>query len=229
MNVNPIDHVYSLIQEKKSLKGKPGYEEMNERVNALPRETFPFNQVMKTNEQWKREGKSDRKQAKRDLQATLIAEARPHAATLQTLATINCVHGTNSAVLALAPQELLPTGVLLDRGMAPMSGEISLGGTDRFGVNQQNISMYTTSNYQGSLHYATAISCSFHPPESFEEAFLHYLVQLEKALPPLPHPPLLHFYPLFQLTLQTHPLDRKHHPHFCLIPLILLTHEPNMS
>lgn len=110
---------------------------------------------------------------------------------------INWVHGTNSATLSLIPYSdytLIPTGKLLNRGIAPMCGEISQGGMQTNGVNQRHISVCLIEDIRKAWKYAKEISHSFDPevfqnsvsfcsnfPEALvnEEYFLRNLKSLE--------------------------------------------------
>ncbi|MBA2368869.1 MAG: hypothetical protein H0V82_07590 [Candidatus Protochlamydia sp.] len=75
------------------------------------------------------------------------------------------LHGTNSATLALLPYtgyEMTPSGRLLDKGIAPMSGEISQGGMVHNGINQGKLSVETTRNIKRCWDYANVTSHSFY-------------------------------------------------------------------
>ncbi|MBA2369280.1 MAG: HD domain-containing protein [Candidatus Protochlamydia sp.] len=91
-------------------------------------------------------------------------------------------HGTNSSILTLLPYtsfQIIPTGRLLDMGLAPMSGEINLGGMNVGAVNQTAISTDTIRNFARCWKYATSTSQSFYPSNQFT-----YLLQTLKTLSP---------------------------------------------
>jgi len=96
------------------------------------------------------------------------------------------LHGTNSATLTLLPYtgyEMIPTGRLLDRGIAPMSGEISQNGMTRGGINQGKLSVDTISGIKRCSEYAKITSRSFNSffyTDQEETIFLSRLRELEK-------------------------------------------------
>ncbi|OHE71037.1 MAG: hypothetical protein A2007_03220 [Verrucomicrobia bacterium GWC2_42_7] len=97
------------------------------------------------------------------------------------------LHGTNSGVLALLPHlgyQLLPTGKLLQKGVAPMSGELTMGGLRTNGVSHNAISGCTIRNIKRNLEYADNSSrtgCDTQPYIDFEKAFDGELAEIIKA------------------------------------------------
>lgn len=110
---------------------------------------------------------------------------------------INWLHGTNSSILTLLPHTdytLIPTGRLLERGIAPMCGEISCGGMKTNGVNQSRISVDTIEGVERCWSYATKISHSFNEKnyyvdeyddkfECYDDYFSGTIYELEKLTP----------------------------------------------
>jgi len=98
---------------------------------------------------------------------------------------IKWIHGTNSSILPLLPATnytMLPSGHLLDRQIAPMSGEIVCGGMRRQGINQRLIcGNHPVWGFDESWDYATKISHSFNPKIDMDETF-------KKCLNCLPSP-----------------------------------------
>lgn len=102
---------------------------------------------------------------------------------LDLASQITVLHGTNSSLFAVAAATnytLLPLGKLLDRGIAPMSGEILRGGTRLNGINQRWISADSTENIDRCWKYATSLSFTFSPPstEDLKERFFFLLEAL---------------------------------------------------
>lgn len=77
---------------------------------------------------------------------------------------INWLHGTNSSILSIIPYTdytLIPTGKLLQRGIAPMCGEISCGGLSKANaVNQKYLSVETIEGITRCADYANNVSYS---------------------------------------------------------------------
>lgn len=188
-----MDDVVQLMGRKKGYKTLPEYGAFKEELNRVRMQKLPFRIELLANEGWKKgqmviDGLSvpapdERKEAKRQLRAALLKDAKQNERLLQTLEKVCCLHGTNSAVLALAPQILLSTGGLLDDGKGPMSGEINRGGTKITGVNQTKISCVTVADLPRCIEYATQISHSFTPPQNPEAEFCDLLEDLECITP----------------------------------------------
>lgn len=102
---------------------------------------------------------------------------------------INWVHGTNSAILPMlagSDYTLISSGKLLEKGIAPMSGEIRSGGLLRRGVNQKCLSGSAIYEMQRSWsQYANESNCHF-PAEKYAnlpQVFEKSLDALEKMSP----------------------------------------------
>lgn len=110
--------------------------------------------------------KTERKQLVRALEQTLLNQAKA-VESAATLAERTCwLHGSNSALLPLlryTDHTLTPTGILLNKGLAPMSGEISGGGmAPLVGFNQRGISTDTIQGLERCWRYACTDSLSSH-------------------------------------------------------------------
>jgi hypothetical protein len=87
--------------------------------------------------------KEDKSKSRADFEAKMLSDCRPE--VLELASRINWLHGTNSSILPFMPHTdftLIPTGRLLEKGIAPMSGEISEGGMGCNGVNQTHYLSY---------------------------------------------------------------------------------------
>ena len=137
---------------------------------------------------------STQPQAKSERKAYLVALEQRIASPpnnpegIAFLERINWAHGTNSALLPMlsaTDYTMLPTGTLLNEGLAPMGGELDKGGMKHNGVNQKSISTETVRNLNRSWNYASETSNSFQP-ETYsdpESLFSAILAQLEKLSP----------------------------------------------
>ncbi len=99
---------------------------------------------------------------------------------------ITWTHGTNSSLLALIPRTdytLIPSGKLLDRQIAPMSGEITQGGMTPNGVNQTLISGCLAKDINISWNYADKTSHSFDIHVCIAKEFKSSLDVLMRASP----------------------------------------------
>lgn len=77
------------------------------------------------------------------------------------------IHGTSSAVLPFIEQTemtFLPMGKLLDRGIAPMCGELFLGGMSWSGINQSGISVVLGERLEIAAPYACGYKASSENP-----------------------------------------------------------------
>lgn len=187
-----IDDVIQLMERKKGYKTLPEYGAFKDELRKVRMQKLPFRIELLANEAWKKGQHTvqdfpkptpdKRKEAKRQLRAKLIQDAKQNEPLLQTLEKVCCLHGTNSAILALAPKMLQPTGALLDQGIGPMSGEIQRG-TSLRGINQVRISCVTIKSLPICISYATQISHSFTPPQNPEDKFCKLLALLEQITP----------------------------------------------
>lgn len=132
--------------------------------------------------------KLDRSEALSKLKQDLIAMSLSHSEALKVVESIHWVHGTNSAILPMLSYNnytMLSTGELLNKGIAPMCGELSQGGLFTSGVSQQWISCETIRNLSRCWNYAATISNSF-DPSKFEDAerfFTESLKRLKNITP----------------------------------------------
>ncbi|MBI5346232.1 MAG: HD domain-containing protein [Chlamydiae bacterium] len=132
--------------------------------------------------------KEDRKKWLGKLKDWLIENAHLYEEDYKILESIHWLHGSNSAMLPLLPYSdytLTPTGELLDKGIAPMGGELGMGGMVPDGVSQNQISVETIRDLPRVWKYAENISNSFNP-QIFEEAetlFKSILDELQKSNP----------------------------------------------
>ncbi len=103
----------------------------------------------------------------------------------QQFQQIQFIHGTNSSVLASLSQtdyRLLATGDLLNRGIAPMGGELNMGGMAELGVNQHSISGGTMADVELCWNrYALDRANSFKPDQLTPAKFEETLSELEKT------------------------------------------------
>lgn len=95
------------------------------------------------------------------------------------------MHGTNSALLPLlryTANTLLPAGVLLSQGLAPMCGELIAGGMDpRIGVNQRAVSVDTIYGMERCWSYATSGSRTSHFKEnSYKDREAFFLSEINQ-------------------------------------------------
>jgi hypothetical protein len=122
------------------------------------------------------------------IEGLFIWQAKKREKASSLASRITCLHGTNSSLLALIDKSdytMLPTGILLDRGIAVMSGEISGGGMTSFGVNQREISCDSIEGISRCWEYASRLSHSFKAPneEQFVKQFTEGLQQLKNVSP----------------------------------------------
>lgn len=98
---------------------------------------------------------------------------------------IRFIHGTNSSVLTALSQtnyQLLATGDLLNRGIAPMSGELTWGGMNYNGLSQTSICGGSIDDVDKCWKtYALDRSNSFNPDELTPAKFAETLDELEKT------------------------------------------------
>ncbi len=102
---------------------------------------------------------------------------------------INWVHGTNSSILpflSASNYRLIPTGQLLQNGIAPMSGEISCGGMDVQGTNQNSISALPIEGANKSWEDYAKKKMYHFPVEKYENIETTFVADLEslKSLSP---------------------------------------------
>ncbi len=122
-----------------------------------------------------------------EIQKKFIDQAIALEAESSLAEKIYWLHGTNSSSLSLLSQtdySLEPTGVLLDKGLAPMCGEIFRGGMVQHGINQNRISADTIRNIELCWHYASNVSNSFEA-NLFEDCEVLFLNFLENIFHPL--------------------------------------------
>ncbi len=197
-----IDDVIQLLQRKKLYKQDSlgeEYQDFKEKMSRLKMAKLPFRVVEIINADWKGEkaitnefsknagiqgGKLEspkRKEQKRALRKKLIDQANSHQETLRLVEQINFLHGTNSSLLPMIHDtlEMIPTGRLLDKGRAPMGGEISQGGMKGGGVNQHLLSADTIRNISRCWTYASSTSNSFNPDKYTEPKTLFLKVLKE--------------------------------------------------
>lgn len=132
--------------------------------------------------------KYERQEALSQLKQKLIAGSLSHQEALRIVESIHWVHGTNSAILPMLPYNdytMLSTGELLNKGIAPMCGELTKGGMNTDGINQEWISVETIRNLPRSWKYAASVSNSFNPSkfENAEQFFTETLEHLKKISP----------------------------------------------
>ncbi len=84
--------------------------------------------------------------------------------TIKLLEQMQWVHGTKSALLPMlrwTGYRMTSTGDLLNDGLAPMSGELKLGGMKVNGANQKALSAETIRNIKRTIDYAEGSYQSF--------------------------------------------------------------------
>lgn len=118
----------------------------------------------------------------------LLTAAKEHPQAYSLAGRITLLHGTNSSLLATIPATdytMIPTGKLLDQGIAPMSGEIDKGGMGANGLSQRWISADVIEGIDRCWEYASHISRSFHAPdpETILRQLGHCLEDLKTARP----------------------------------------------
>lgn len=206
-----IDSALEIFDHKKlhkaECKGSPEYRTFKEQVKKLRMAKLPFRVTEIVNQSLKKGGhnqipqsilqgplsgvvnfSNDRKTLREQLEQLLVDRSRSHEQALQIAEDIHWLHGTNSSVLAMLPYtsyKMTSTGDLLEEGLAPMSGEIKLGGMGTNGVNQTHISVDSIRGFKRCWDYASRISHSFNPKDykNPKGVFLAILDQLEKISP----------------------------------------------
>lgn len=201
-----INEVIQLLQRKKLYKQSSGtcqeYQNFKEKMSRLKMAKLPFRIVEIVNASWKLGSNSiphniainihvskpldntERKEQKRELRETLITQAASYQEALRIVEQINFLHGTNSSLLPMIHDslEMIPTGRLLDKGKAPMCGEIGPG-MNEYGINQHSLSAETVRDISRCWNYASRISNSFNPKaySQPENLFLETLENLNKT------------------------------------------------
>lgn len=132
--------------------------------------------------------KEERKMLLTDLEAHLLTEVKLQPENAELAERIYWIHGTNSAMLPLLPYtqySMIPTGDLLNRGIAPMSGELDYGGMKTYGINQNYLSVETIRAFNRCFAYASKISHSFDSSkyENAEKIFIEQLKYLKNLSP----------------------------------------------
>ena len=127
---------------------------------------------------------AEKKEALKKIQSLLIDQSTHFEESLKIVEPIHWIHGTNSAILPMLDHTngaMHATGVLLNKGLAPMGGELYRSGMCTIGVNQKWISVETIRNLPRALQYATHISNSFNPSiyQDNEGYFMDRLERLE--------------------------------------------------
>lgn len=168
---------------KSEFKAKPEtseeYRQFKNHVKRLRDSKLPFRMIDIQKQSLTREPKEVRKEKLTALEQNLLEKSARLENNLAIAEKTLWLHGTNSSIFALLPQtnyQMTPTGRLLDQGLAPMGGEIKLGGTTRVGTNQIGLSTDTIRNFRRCWGYADTVSKSFdsqayeHPEQIFSQA-----------------------------------------------------------
>ncbi|MBS0620187.1 MAG: hypothetical protein JSS61_01845 [Verrucomicrobia bacterium] len=115
----------------------------------------------------------DKKSDRAALKKALLTEATPFEENLKLLSKITFLHGSNSSALVMMSLANNPslqcTGALLGQGIAPMSGELSIGiSIAENGVNLGSVSVETLRNVRRVHDYTQGLTL-------FRPAALFYL------------------------------------------------------
>jgi hypothetical protein len=164
------------------------YQEYKTLLHKLRLSKLPFriiellkNNTISNEMSWNKSSKEDKSKACADFEAKMLKDCRSE--ILELASRINWLHGTNSSILAFMPYTdftLISTGRLLEKGIAPMSGEISKGGLASHGINQTQLSTDTIGGISRCWDYAQRISHTFDPKEykNAEKFFIGKLYEL---------------------------------------------------
>ncbi len=129
-----------------------------------------------------RTAKLNKKSHLQELEHWLIKTINPTSPAVHLAQEFKWGHGTNSSMLTLLKEldfTLIPTGEMLQRGVAPMSGELTSGGLITTGVNQSRISAVPIEDIAEAWNnYANQIQFHF-PVEKYEDLEPLFLSNLE--------------------------------------------------
>lgn len=192
LSLQQTDEILGKKLQIKSLfkeKDRASYDVYRHKIKRLRAEMLPYRVVdivkahLKSGrlipsqiaipEELKRASREDRKRLISEFEKSLVAKAGTVEGALQLAAQLLGLHGMPAATLAFlcyTDYYLLPTGVLLDLGIAPMCGELNKGGMDLSGVNQSRISFETIRDISRVEKYAKGIEGSHFVPPTYDAA-----------------------------------------------------------